>query len=137
MRFVRLSDARGCNLPALLHLLLGMRLVATMQTVTNNISRVQHRLSRSNSMEHVSRLSRRIHGWTWQAVCVFYSWPTLRLTDELVVPNWYGYGCRVRHARWFEAASRPCADGGRDHILFPEYDLVPIEYNNAVVAIRM
>ena len=60
-----------------------------------------------------------------------------RLTDESVVPNWYGYGCCVRYARWFEAASWPSTDSGRDHILLPEYHLVPLEYNNFVVAIRM
>jgi hypothetical protein len=61
----------------------------------------------------VSKLARRIHGWSWQAVRPYLR-SVISSLIPLVVPHGYGHGCCLRHSVGFgRAPGTPHESRGR------------------------
>jgi hypothetical protein len=63
--------------------------------------------SRSGSTPRVSTLARRIHGWSWQAVClrIGVCGTIIWLFIPLIVPHRHGNWCCLCHSVWLEGSS--------------------------------
>ena len=87
-------------------------------------------LSVSGAKPQVSTLARRIHGWTWQAVCLHSRISGIVISSfiPLIVPHRHGHGCRLCHfvgpegTSWVAHKRRDCLFLLKPFALYPQFN---------------
>lgn len=97
-------------------------------------------LKRATSIQKVSAISRRIHGWSWQAVSntIFICSGSYVLIYSMnIVPDRNGYRCSLCRPRGTEGALRFITCCARRCVFLPQFSAVHPQQHHAVPPIHM